>query len=57
MRREAKKEMVKAKNKAYDESYDGLATTEGEHTLYRLARQRHQAGKDVQQGRMIKMEM
>ena len=43
MRREAKKEVVKAKNNAYDELYEGLNTKEGEKTLYRLARQRHQA--------------
>ena len=34
--------------------YEGLDTKEGERTLYRLARQRHQAGKDVQQVRMMK---
>ena len=54
MRREAKKEVAKAKSKAYDELYEGLDTKEGEKTLYRLARQRHQAGKDVQQIRMMK---
>ena len=30
MRREAKKEVAKAKNKAYDELYEGLDTKEGE---------------------------
>ena len=54
MRQEAKKEVAKAKSKAYDELYEGLDTKEGEKTLYRLARQRHQAGKDVQQVRMMK---
>ena len=54
MRREAKKEVAKAKSKAYDELYEGLDTKEGEKTLYRLARQRHQAGKDVQQVRIMK---
>ena len=54
MRREAKKEVAKAKSKAYDELYEGLDTKEGEQTLHRLARQRHQAGKDVQQVRMMK---
>ena len=48
MRREAKKEVAKAKNNAYDELYEELDSNEGERTLYRLARQRHQAGKDVQ---------
>ena len=38
------------------EVYEGFYTKEGENTLYRLARQRHQSGKDVQQVRMMKME-
>ena len=54
MRREAKKEVAKAKNNAYDELYQELDSKEGERTLYRLARQIHQAGKDVQQVRMMK---
>ena len=54
MRREAKKEVAKAKNNAYDELYQELDSKEGERTLYRLARQRNQAGKDVQQVRMMK---
>ena len=41
MRREAKKEVAKAKSNAYDELYQGLDTKEGEKTLHRLARQRH----------------
>ena len=43
LRREAKKEVDKAKSKAYDELYEGLDTNEREQTLYRLARQIHQA--------------
>ena len=54
MRREAKKQGAKAKSNAYDELYEELDSTEGERTLYRLARQKHQAGKDVQQVRMVK---
>ena len=54
MRREAKKEVAKAKNNTYDELYEELDYKDGERTLYRLARQRHQAGKDVQQVRMMK---
>ena len=46
--------MAKANSKAYDELYEELDTKEGEKTLYRLARQRHQVGKDVQQVRMMK---
>ena len=53
MRRKAKKEVAKDKSKAYDELYEELDTKEGEKTSYRLARQRHQAGKDVQQVRMM----
>ena len=45
--------MVKAKNNAYDELYEELDSKEGERTLYGLARQRHHAGKDVQQVRMM----
>ena len=52
MRREAKKEVEITKNKTYTELYERLDTKEGENTLYRLARQRHQAGKDIQQVRM-----
>ena len=53
MRREAKKEVAKANNKAYDELCEVWDTKEGEKTLYGLARQRHQARKDVQQVRMM----
>ena len=34
--------------------YEGLDTKEGEQILYRLARHRNRAGKDVQQVRMMK---
>ena len=51
---EAKKEVARARRKAYDELYEGLETTEGDNTLYQLARQSHQAGKDVQHVRMMK---
>ena len=54
IRREVKKEVAKAKNNAYDELYEELGSKEGERTLNRLARQRYQAGKDVQQVRMMK---
>ncbi|KAK3545555.1 hypothetical protein QTP70_008158 [Hemibagrus guttatus] len=49
-----KREVSKAKQKAYDELYTSLDTREGEKDLYRLARQRDQDGKDVQQVRVIK---
>ena len=46
--------MAKAKKKAYDELYEKLDTKEREKDLYRLARQRDRAGKDVLQVRVIK---
>ena len=49
-------EAAKAKNKTYDELYEGLDTEEVEQIMYRLARQRYQAKKDVQQVRMVKDE-
>ena len=53
-RSKAKREVAKAKNKAYDELYEKLDTKEGEKDLYRLARQRDRAGKDVLQVQVIK---
>ena len=44
------------KGRAYDELYARLETKEGEKELYRLARQRDRAGKDVQHVRVIKNE-
>ena len=41
---------------AYDNLYARLETKEGEKKLYRLARQRDRAGKDVQHVRVIKDE-
>ncbi|KAK3543899.1 hypothetical protein QTP70_030845 [Hemibagrus guttatus] len=49
-----KREVSKAKQKAYDELYTRLDTREGEKDLYRLTRQRDRDGKDVQQVRVIK---
>ncbi|KAK3524911.1 hypothetical protein QTP86_011511 [Hemibagrus guttatus] len=54
LQRRLKREVSKAKQKAYDELYTRLDTREGEQDLYRLARQRDQDGKDVQQVRVIK---
>ena len=45
-----------AKGCAYDNLYARLETKEGEKELYRLARQRDRAGKDVQHVRVIKDE-
>ena len=41
---------------AYEELYSRLETKEGEKELYRLARQRDRAGKDVQHVRVMKDE-
>ena len=45
-----------AKGRAYDDLYARLKTKEGEKELYRLARQRDRAGKDVQHMSVIKDE-
>ena len=45
-----------AKGRAYDNLYVRLETKEGKKELYRLARQRDRAGKDVQHLRVIKDE-
>ena len=42
-----------AKGLAYDDLYARLETKEGEKELYRLARQRDRAGKDVQHVRIM----
>ncbi|KAF7705380.1 hypothetical protein C0J45_6915 [Silurus meridionalis] len=49
-----RRDVAKAKEKAYEELYKRLDTKEGEKDLYRLARQRNQAEKDVLQVRAIK---
>ena len=45
-----------AKERAYKYLYARLETKEGEKELYRLARQRDRAGKDVQHVKVIKDE-
>ena len=52
----AKKAVAMAKGWAYDNLYARLKTKEGEKELYKLARQRNRAGKDVQHVRVIKDE-
>ena len=52
----AKKAVAMAKGRAYDDLYARLETKEGEKELYKLARQRNRAGKDVQHVRVIKDE-
>ena len=50
----AKKAVAMAKGRVYDNLYARLESKEGEKELYRLARQRDRAGKDVQHVRVIK---
>ena len=45
-----------AKGRAYDDLYARVETKEGEKELYRLARQRDRARKDVQHVRIVKDE-
>ena len=45
-----------AKGRAYDDLFARLKTKKGEKKLYRLARQRDRAGKDVQHVRVMKNE-
>ena len=52
----AKKAAAMADGRAYDNLYERLKTKKGEKELYRLARQRDRAGKDVQHVRVIKDE-
>ena len=52
----AKKAVAMAEGRAYDDLYTRLKTKEGEKKLYRLARQRDRARKDVQHVRVIKDE-
>ena len=52
----AKKTVAMAKRRVYDDLYTRLETKEGEKELYRLARQRDKAGKDIQHVRVIKDE-
>ncbi|KAK3513802.1 hypothetical protein QTP70_028880 [Hemibagrus guttatus] len=54
LQRRVKREVSKAKQKAFDELYTRVDTREGEKDLYRLGRQRDRDGKDVQQVRVIK---
>ncbi|KAK3528838.1 hypothetical protein QTP70_011762 [Hemibagrus guttatus] len=54
LQRRVKREVSKAKQRAYDELYTRLDIREGEKDLYRLARQRDRDGKDVQRVRVIK---
>ena len=53
-KRKAKKSVAMAKGRGYDNLYARLETKEGEKELYRLARQKDRARKDVQHVRVLK---
>ena len=50
----AKKAVAMARGRAYENLYARLEKKDGEQELYRLARQRNKAGKDVQHVRVMK---
>ena len=56
LKRYTKKGVAMAKGRAYDDLFARLETKKGEKKLYRLARQRDRAGKDVQHVRVMKNE-
>ena len=53
-RKQAKIEVAKARNRAYEELYEKLETKQGENEVFQLAKQRNRQSKDVQQVRVIK---
>ena len=55
-RKQAKREVAKARNKAYEDLYEKLKTKKGENELFKIAKQRNRQSKDVQQVRVIKIK-
>ena len=53
-RNEAKRTVARAKEEAYADLYDKLDSREGEKDLYRIAKQRDKASKDIRQVKVIK---
>ena len=53
-RMQAKREVAKARNKAYEELYKKMETKEGENEVFKIAKQRNRQSKDVQQVKVIK---
>ena len=49
-----KREVTKARNKAYEKLHEKLETKERENELFKTAKQRNRQSKDVQQVRVIK---
>ena len=56
-RKHAKREVAKARNKAYEELYEKLETKKGENEVFKIAKQRNRQNKDVQQVRVIKSKI
>ena len=55
-RRVRQRRQLRLRRDVYDDLYDRLETKEGEKELYRLARHRDRAGKDVQDAKIMKDE-
>ena len=53
-RKQAKREVVKARNKTYEELYEKLETQKWENEVFKIAKQRNRQTKNVQQVRVIK---
>ena len=46
-RKQAKREVAKTRNKAYEELYEKLETKQGENEVFKIAKQRNRQSKDV----------
>ena len=53
-KKEAKRDVAKAKEEGYKEWYENLDTREGEKTIYRIAKQRAEAKRDIKEIKVIK---
>ncbi|GFS10824.1 endonuclease-reverse transcriptase HmRTE-e01 [Elysia marginata] len=53
-KKEAKRAVAKAKEEGYKEWYENLDTREGEKTIYRIAKQRAEAKRDIKEIKVIK---
>ena len=56
-RKQAKREVAKTRNKAYEELFEKLETKQGENEVFKIAKQRNRHNKDVQQVRVIKSKI
>ena len=52
--KEAKRVVAKAKGEGYKECYENIDTREGEKTIYRIAKQRAEAKRDIKEKKVIK---